>query len=60
MSGFGTEWSVIYDSTSQTKLPFNQPEVERLNQDGFGEIFHNVNFYKKGYYDFLNEFTKFI
>lgn len=57
---FGTEWSVIYDSTRQTKLPFNQPEVERLNKDGFGEIFPNVYFYKKGYNDFLNEFTKFI
>lgn len=57
---FGTEWSVLYDSTRQTKLPFNQQEVERLNQDGFGEIFPNVYFYKKGYNDFLNEFTKFI
>ena len=57
---FGTEWPVRYDSTSQTKLPFNQTEVDRLNQDGFGEIFKNVYFYKKGYSDFLNEFTNFI
>jgi len=57
---FGTEWSVLYDSTRQTKLPFNQQEVERLNQDGFGEIFKNVYFYKKGYSDFLNEYTNFI
>lgn len=57
---FGTEWSVIYDSTRQTKLPFNQTEVDRLNQDGFGEIFKNVYFYKKGYSDFLNEYTNFI
>ena len=57
---FGTEWSVIYDSSKQTKLPFNQSEVERLNLDGFGEIFQNVFFYKKGYNDFLNEFLKFI
>lgn len=57
---FGTEWSVIYDSARQNKLPFNQSEVQKLNKEGFGEIFKNVYFYKKGYYDFLNEFTKFI
>ena len=57
---FGTEWSIIYDNTRHTKLPFNQPEVDRLNKDGFGEIFKNVYFYKKGYKDFLNEFTIFI
>lgn len=57
---FGAEWSVIYDSAKQTKQPFNQPEVDRLNKDGFGQLFKNVYFYKKGYNDFLNEFTKFI
>lgn len=57
---FGTEWSVLYDSTRQTKLPFNQPVVERLNQDGFGEIFPNVYFYKKGYKEFLKDFKTVI
>ena len=57
---FGTEWSVIYDSIKQIKLPFNEPEVDKLNKSGYGEIFKNVYFYKKGYNDFLNEFTQII
>lgn len=57
---FGTEWNIIYDGVKQTKLPFNQSEVGRLNNEGFGEIFKNVFFYKKGYNEFLNEYTKFI
>lgn len=57
---FGTEWAVVFDSKNQKIQPFNQSEVKRLNKDGFGEIFENVYFYKKGYKDFLNEFSNFI
>lgn len=57
---FGTEWSVIYDSVKQATLPFNELEVNKLNETGFGEIFKNVYFYKNGYNDFLNEFTEII
>lgn len=56
---FGTEWSVICDS-EQNLLPFDQSEVNKLNEDGFGKIFPNVYFYKKGYSDFLNEYTNVI
>ena len=57
---FGTEWPIIYDTTTQTKLPFDQTEVEKLNKDGFGEIFSKVYFYKKGYKEFLYKFKTVI
>lgn len=56
----GTKWSIFWDNENQTKKPVNQQEVERLNKYGFGEIFKNVYFYKKGYKEFLNEYYIFI
>lgn len=52
----GTEWQVMYDSAAGTKVALNQQEVDRINQNGYGELFPQVIFYKKGYHDFLNEF----
>ena len=46
---FGTEWSVIYDSSRHITLPINLPEVGRLNKHRFAEIFKNVYFNKKRY-----------
>lgn len=58
-SVFNTEWSVYVDGDGY-KYPINQQEVNNLNSKGFGEIFRNVIFYKKGYDAFLKEYNTII
>lgn len=54
----GTEWQVMFDSG--VKRPFDQAKVDEINACGYGEIFNQVVFYKKGYDAFLNEFENVI
>ncbi len=57
---FETDWIIHYDSATQTEQPSDQNMVNKLNKDGFGEIFKNIFFYKKGYKEFLKEYKNFI
>ena len=38
----------------------NPIEVNNINNQGYGELFNQVIFYKKGYEAFLNEFGNVI
>ena len=51
----GTEWQVKVEA-SGSKKPYNQAKVNEINALGYGEIFEQVVFYKKGYDAFLHEF----
>lgn len=53
---FGNEWILNID-THGAKTPANPAEISNLNSNGYGEIFPNVIFYKKGYDAFLREFS---
>jgi phosphomevalonate kinase len=55
---FKPDWNIIFDNDSSQKLPYNQQEVNKINQEGYGEIFERIILYKKGYDQFLNEFHK--
>jgi len=52
---FKPEWDILLDNEG-TVHPFDQQEIDRINNQGWGNIFDNVTFYKKGYEDFLNEY----
>lgn len=51
----GTEWQVKVEA-SGSKKPYNQAKVNEINALGYGEIFEQVVFYKKGYDAFLHVF----
>ena len=55
----GTNWQVMYTPGEGTS-PANPKEVDNLNTRGYGELFDQVIFYKKGYESFLNEFGNVI
>lgn len=52
---FGTEWGVLLDNGVNLK-PMNPEGVNSVNQKGYGWIFDQVLFYKKGYAAFLDEY----
>ncbi len=56
---FGTEWQIMINQNSD-KQPVNTNEIEQLNTRGYGNLFLQVLFYKKGYKEFLNEFNDII
>lgn len=56
---FGTEWQIMIDQNSK-KRPANPDEIKKLNTCGYGNLFSQVLFYKKGYKEFLNEFNNII
>lgn len=56
---FGTAWQIMYNQNSG-KQPVNPVEIEKMNTHGYGNLFPQVLFYKKGYKDFLNEFNDII
>lgn len=56
---FGTVWQIIYNQNSG-KQPANSMEIGKMNTHGYGYLFQQVLFYKKGYKDFLNEFNEII
>jgi hypothetical protein len=33
-----------------------QDEIDKINNQGFGKLFSQISFYKKGYIEFLNDF----
>ncbi len=55
----GTEWQVKVEA-SGIKKPYDQAKVDKINDQGYGEIFDQVIFYKKGYDAFLHEFRNVI
>ena len=55
----GTEWQLRVDSNG-VKKPFVHGKVDAINANGYGEIFDQVAFYKKGYDAFLHEFRDVI
>jgi hypothetical protein len=55
---FQPDWYIIFNNKPSQKSPYNQLEVNKINQEGYGEIFDRIIFYKKGYDQFLNEFHK--
>ena len=55
----GTTWQLKIDSNNE-KQPFDKTQVDTINKLGYGEIFDQVVFYKKGYDAFLHEFEKVI
>lgn len=55
---FKPDWYIIFNNELSQKSPHNQREVNKINQEGYGEIFDRIIFYKKGYDQFLNEFHK--
>lgn len=56
---FTPEWPIFVDANGN-KLPINPQEVQKLNNIGHGEIFHNVIFYKKGYASFLETYHQIL
>ena len=55
----GADWQLSY-SQNAGLMPVNQVEVDNANTQGWGEIFPQVVFYKKGYRAFLREFGNVI
>lgn len=55
---FKPDWYIIFNNKLSQKSPQNQQEVNKINKEGYGEIFDRIIFYKKGYDQFLNEFQK--
>lgn len=56
---FETEWQIKYNPNKGSS-PVNPNEIKKINTAGFGELFQQVFFYKKGYNEFLNEYSKVI
>lgn len=56
---FVIEWQIMVNRNSD-KQPVNPNEIEQLNTRGYGNLFLQVLFYKKGYKEFLNEFNDII
>lgn len=57
---FSPDWNIRIDSATFTKIPYHEDEIKKVNQNGYGEIFDRIIFYKKGYHEFLNEFKNVI
>lgn len=55
----GTTWQLRVSPDGQ-KQPFHPENVEALKTKGYGEVFDQVVFYKKGYDSFLHEFRDVI
>lgn len=56
---FGTVWQIIYNQNSGKQAAYSM-EIGKINTCGYGYLFPQVLFYKKGYKDFLNEFNDII
>lgn len=56
---FETVWQIIYNQNCG-KQATDSMEIGKINTRGYGYLFPQVLFYKKGYKDFLNEFNKII
>ena len=51
----GTDWQIRVSPSGQ-KRPIDEEAVRAINNNGYGEIFSQVVFYKKGYAAFLDEY----
>lgn len=56
---FRTTWEIMYNQ-NEGKLPAYPDDVAKINKDGFGKLFPQILFYKKGYKDFLSEYKNII
>ena len=54
-SAFKRDWD-FYTALDGKLEPTNQAEIDKINSLGYGYIFNQVLFYKKGYENFLNEY----
>ncbi len=52
-------WEMIFSEENKVS-PANPSEVERINRDGYGDLFPQITFYKKGYENFLKEYEAVI
>ena len=59
---FKAPWIVNYNPSTHAKTPINPQAVADLNNNsiGYGEIFPNIIYYRKGYHDFLMDYPKFL
>lgn len=57
---FKQHWLLKMNPTTHQYYPFYEEEVERLNHLGYGKIFPQVTFYKKGYVEFLNDYKEVV
>lgn len=57
---FQQSWLLKKDVTTGKLYPFYEDEVDLLNKRGYGKIFPQITFYKKGYVAFLNEYKDII
>lgn len=55
---FKSVWNLIYKADA--KLTDRPVDVEQINKQGFGVLFPQIVFYKKGYEEFLNEYKAVI
>ena len=59
-SVFGPDWGVMYNRDTQQTEPINPVEIQKINSQGYGEIFKQITLYKKGYSEFLREYKNVI
>lgn len=59
---FKAPWIVNYNPATQIQSPVNMQAVADINNDaiGYGEIFPNIYYYRKGYGDFLSDYANII
>ena len=59
---FKAPWIVNYNPLTSARTPVNPKAVADLNNNsiGYGEIFPNITYYRKGYHDFLVDYQKFL
>lgn len=59
---FKAPWIVNYNPFTHSKTPVNPKAVADLNDNsiGYGDIFPNITYYRKGYHEFLVDYPKFI
>lgn len=56
----GYDWGIMYNSKSGKKEPLNPAEIQCINSTGFGQMFNQVYFFKKGYEAFLNQYSEIL
>jgi len=56
---FKLEW-IVKPNMNEDLISANQTEIDNINNRGWGEIFRNIIFYKKGYEEFLKDYPGII
>ena len=59
---FKAPWIISYNPLTSAKTPINPKAVADLNNNsvGYGEIFPNITYYRKGYHAFLQEYQNIL